>query len=181
MDDRRSTGFGPRLACSNIMQIGRLISAAVSLPWLAVCVVSCWTPASEATPETEDTANEGEAAGMALSESDGATSEQGAAEMMDDDAVDDSTGESLDAIGLLKIIRCKKADRGLPCMIQCAEAGISCAAKRPHPKDRNVEAGSLGQCRKEGLFGASSCWYYYPNGQLCVFLLWRSFWRIDND
>ncbi|XXY51890.1 hypothetical protein WME91_12175 [Sorangium sp. So ce269] len=158
------------------MQIGRLISAVVSLPWLAVCVVSCWMPASEATRETEDTANEREAAEMALSESDGATSEQGAAEMMDD-----STEESLDAIELLKIIRCKKADRGLPCMMQCAEAGISCAAKRPHPNDRNVEAGSLGQCRKEGLFGASSCWYYYPNGQLCVFLLWRSFCRIDND
>lgn len=55
--------------------------------------------------------------------------------MMDDEAVDDSTEGSLDAIGLLKIIRCKKADRGLPCMMQCAEAGISCAAKRPHPKE----------------------------------------------
>ncbi|XYI02948.1 hypothetical protein ACMHYB_25620 [Sorangium sp. So ce1128] len=163
------------------MQIGRLISAVASLPWLALCVVSCWMPASEAIPETESTANEPEAAEMALSDADGATSDQEAAEMMDDEAVDDSTEESLDAIGLLKIIRCKKADRGIPCMMQCAEAGISCTAKRPHPRDRNVEAGSLGQCRKEGLFGASSCWYYYPNGQLCVFSLWRPFCRIDND
>ncbi|WP_437931754.1 hypothetical protein WMF37_21690 [Sorangium sp. So ce291] len=163
------------------MQIGRLIFAVAFLSGLALCAASCWMPSSEATPETEGTASEPEAAEMALSEADGATSEQGASKMIDGEAVEESTEQSLDAIGLLKIIRCNKSDRGLPCMIQCAEAGISCAAKRPHPRDRNVEAGSLGQCRKEGLFGASSCWYYYPNGQLCVFLLWRSFCRIDND
>ncbi|XXX78593.1 hypothetical protein WMF30_07440 [Sorangium sp. So ce134] len=163
------------------MQIGRLISAVVFLPWIALCVASCWMPPSEAIPETEGAASEPETVEMALSDADGATSERESAEVMDGEAVEESTEESLDAIGLLKIIRCKKADRGIPCMEKCAEAGISCAAKRPHPRDRNVEAGSLGQCRKEGLFRASSCWYHYPNGQLCVFVLWRSFCRIDND
>lgn len=162
------------------MQIGRLISAVISLPWFALCVASCWMP-SEAIPETEGTANEPGAAEMALPEADGATSDPDAAETMDAEVMDDSVEESLDAIELLKIIRCKKADRGMPCMEQCAEAGISCAAKRPHPTDRNVADGVLGQCRRARVVRANSCWYHYPNGQLCVFVLWRSFCRIDND
>ncbi|WP_437761395.1 hypothetical protein WMF27_04975 [Sorangium sp. So ce281] len=122
--------------------------------------------------------DEPEAAVMARSE-EGVTSVPDADEMMDGEAMDESMEESVDAIGSLKIIRCKKADRGIPCMKQCANAGISCAAKRPHPEDHDVGYGELGQCRTLGAVG--SCWYHYPNGQLCVFVPWRSFCRIDND
>ncbi|WP_437717152.1 hypothetical protein WMF45_12495 [Sorangium sp. So ce448] len=161
------------------MQIGLVISAVVSLSSLALCVASCWMPPSEATSETEGTKSEPGATEMVLSELEGAARDPEAAEMMDGEAVDDSMEESPDAIEPLKIIRCKKADRGIPCMMQCAEAGISCAAKRPHPSDRNVGDGELGQCRSASV--VNSCWYHYPNGQLCVFVLWRSFCRIDND
>lgn len=162
---------------SNIMLHGRLIFAVASLPWFALCVASFWMP-SEAILETKGTANESEAADMALSE-EGATSDPEAAETMDGEVVDESIEESLDAIGGIKIIRCKKSDRGIPCMMKCADEGISCAAKRPHPTDRNVGDGELGQCRRRSV--VNSCWYHYPNGQLCVFVLWRSFCRVDND
>jgi hypothetical protein len=136
-------------------------------------------PPSEAIPENECTANEPEAAKMGLREAEGAPDDPEVAETMDGGAVHETMEESLDAIAVAKVIRCKKADRGMECMTQCADAGISCAAKRPHPRDRNVGYGELGQCRKVGV--VSSCWYHYSNGELCVFLLWRSFCRIDND
>ncbi|WP_441288745.1 hypothetical protein ACSRUE_43670 [Sorangium sp. KYC3313] len=136
------------------------------------------TLANEQGIGPEAARDEPEAAVMARSE-EGVTSVPDADEMMDGEAMDESMKESVDAIGSLKIIRCKKADRGIPCMKQCANAGISCAAKRPHPEDHDVGYGELGQCRTLGAVG--SCWYHYPNGQLCVFVPWRSFCRIDND
>ncbi|WP_157906493.1 MULTISPECIES: hypothetical protein [Sorangium] len=161
------------------MQIGLVISSVVSLSWLALCVASCWMPPSEATSETEGTKTEPGAAEMVLSEQEGAARVPNATEMMDGEAVDESMDESPDAIGGIKIIRCEKADRGIPCMMRCANEGISSAAKRPHPTDRNVGDGELGQCRRRSV--VNSCWYHYPNGQLCVFVLWRSFCRIDNE
>lgn len=56
---------------------------------------------SEAILETKGTANESEAADMALSE-EGATSDPEAAETMDGEVVDESIEESLDAIGVSK-------------------------------------------------------------------------------
>ncbi|MGK3960414.1 hypothetical protein WMF38_46095 [Sorangium sp. So ce118] len=74
-----------------------------------------------------------------------------------------------DAIGSFKIIRCKRREHGAECMMKCADAGVSCQGGRKHPYKDDVKTGLLMQCRAIGL--ASSCWYYYENGDMCVFVV----------
>ncbi|WP_438038101.1 hypothetical protein [Sorangium sp. So ce128] len=73
-----------------------------------------------------------------------------------------------EAIGTAKIIRCKRHEHGADCMTKCADAGISCPAGRKHPYKDNVKTGLLWQCRSLGL--VSTCFYYYENGDSCIFL-----------
>ena len=55
----------------------------------------------------------------------------------------------------------------LDCMVKCAEAGVSCAARRPHPYKPEAGLGDLYMCKN----GAPTnvCSYYYSNGDECVF------------
>ncbi|WP_159397522.1 hypothetical protein [Sorangium cellulosum] len=86
---------------------------------------------------------------------------------IDDEAENVSTAEP-EAIGSFKIIRCKRREHGAECMMKCADAGISCQGGRKHPYKDDVKTGLLMQCRALGL--VSSCWYYYENGDICVFI-----------
>jgi hypothetical protein len=86
---------------------------------------------------------------------------------LEDEAENGPTTEP-EAIGSFKIIRCKRHEHGTDCMMKCADAGISCPAGRKHPYKSNVKTELLMQCRALGL--ASSCWYYYENGDMCVFV-----------
>ncbi|WP_437339148.1 hypothetical protein [Sorangium sp. So ce394] len=87
---------------------------------------------------------------------------------LDDETENGPTAET-DAIGSFKIIHCKRREYGADCMMKCADAGVSCPAGRRHPYKNNVKTGLLMQCRALGL--ASSCWYYYENGDICVFIV----------
>lgn len=131
------------------MRIMRTVAALVSLPGSMLYIASCVTPSSDAISETEVIM---EATGM------------GAAEMGASRSVD----ESVEALDPLRIVRCRKTERGMRCMILCADAGISCAARLDHPYKPDVGAGDLGQCRRVAMI--TSCWYYYPNGDVCQFL-----------
>ncbi|WP_437754029.1 hypothetical protein [Sorangium sp. So ce1389] len=86
-----------------------------------------------------------------------------------DDETENGPTTETDAIGSFKIIRCKRREHGAECMMKCADAGISCQGGRKHPYKSNVKAGLLMQCRALGL--ASSCWYYYEDGDMCVFVI----------
>ncbi|MGK3960691.1 hypothetical protein WMF38_47545 [Sorangium sp. So ce118] len=86
---------------------------------------------------------------------------------LDDEAENGPTTEP-EAIGTAKVIRCKRHEHGADCMTRCTDAGISCPAGRKHPYKGDVKTGLLWQCRSLGL--ASSCWYYYENGDSCIFL-----------
>ncbi|WP_437713333.1 hypothetical protein WMF45_46540 [Sorangium sp. So ce448] len=87
---------------------------------------------------------------------------------LDDETEDVSTTEP-EAIGSFKIVHCKRYEHGADCMMKCADAGISCQAGRKHPYKSNVKTGLLMQCR--GLGVATSCWYYYENEDICVFVV----------
>ncbi|WP_437969162.1 hypothetical protein WMF04_07665 [Sorangium sp. So ce260] len=89
---------------------------------------------------------------------------------LDDETENDPTAET-DAIGSLKIIRCKRHEHGAECMTKCADAGISCPGGRKHPYKDDVKTGLLWQCRGLGL--VTSCWYYYKNGDSCTFFFGR--------
>ncbi|WP_437809613.1 hypothetical protein [Sorangium sp. So ce1078] len=96
------------------------------------------------------------------------TSDPEADNLVFDDETENSTTTEPEAIGSLKIIRCKGHEHGSDCMMKCADAGISCPAGRKHPYKSNAKTGLLWQCRSLGLL--SSCWYYYENGDSCTFV-----------
>lgn len=80
----------------------------------------------------------------------------------------ESLGEAQEPARPLTIIRCKSGEHGIPCMVRCAEAGLSCASGLTHPKKADGGDGELFECREA--FGGQSCWYYYESsGDICVF------------
>jgi hypothetical protein len=88
-------------------------------------------------------------------------------ERTEDAQVDGSVGEAAEDVRLFTIVRCTEEQRGADCKEICANAGISCPPWRLHPKKEDGGKGDLGECRSVAL--ARSCWYYYPNGDVCVF------------
>lgn len=145
----------PRYAvCVQIpMRTIQTFLAMLSLSGVALCVASCATPATEPRSETEDTAQ---------------TSEPEPDHATPDDEEPKSDSETAESSGALKVIRCKKSERGEECMERCAEQGVPCAAGRRHPYMRNVGLGLLGQCRSA--VRVNCCWYYYKNGHVCRFI-----------
>lgn len=132
------------------MRMVPMAAALTLLHGVAVCSASCVMHPSETLSEARlDTP---EAYNMTL-----------------DDPTESGLTTEMDAVGSFKIIRCKRHEHGAECMMKCADAGISCQAGRKHPYKNDVKTGLLMQCRALGL--ASSCWYYYKNGDICVFLV----------
>lgn len=131
------------------MRMVPAVAAIVSLHGVALCVASCLTLPSETLSETEID-----------------TPEAGDIELGDE--TENGPTNEMEAIGTAKVIRCKRREHGADCMMRCADAGISCPAGRKHPYKSDVKTGLLWQCRSLGL--ASSCWYYYENGDICIFL-----------
>lgn len=154
MAPSHSADVGLLLAsAAGTMRIAPTVAAIVSLHGVALCAASCVMHPSETFSEAEI---------------DMPTSAPEAGNMtLDGGAAGGSTTET-EAIGTAKTIRCKRHEHGADCMMRCADAGISCPAGRKHPYKDNVKTGLLWQCRSLGL--ASSCWYYYKNGDMCVFL-----------
>ncbi|WP_438041081.1 hypothetical protein [Sorangium sp. So ce128] len=102
-------------------------------------------------------------------ETDTPTSEPEADNLTLDDETEDVSTTEPEAIGSFKIIHCKRYEHGADCMMKCDDAGISCQAGRKHPYKSNVKTGLLMQCR--GLGVVTSCWYYYENEDICVFVV----------
>ena len=65
---------------------------------------------------------------------------------------------------------CTGAQTGIDCMMKCAEAGISCAAARPHPYKGGGGLGKLYACNS--LVIGSMCSYAFDNGDSCHFAPW---------
>jgi hypothetical protein len=70
-------------------------------------------------------------------------------------------------IGITEIT-CPPPERGVECMARCAQHGINCAGARPHPFKSGSGLGLLGKGQSV-LDVTSNCWYYYPNGDMCMF------------
>jgi hypothetical protein len=136
------------------MRIAPTVAALVSLHGVALCVASCVMHPSETFSETEI---------------EPPTSAPEAGNMTLEDEVENGPTTEPEAIGSFKIIRCKRREHGVECMMKCADAGISCPAGRKHPYKSDVKTGLLMQCRGLGL--VSGCWYYYENGDICRFVL----------
>lgn len=75
-----------------------------------------------------------------------------------------------DPIDVTARIVCKRP--GIDCMMVCANAGTSCAGRRPHPKSPGVGSGDLYACRTSAPL---SCDYRYANGDRCYFYQAPSF------
>jgi hypothetical protein len=69
---------------------------------------------------------------------------------------------------LSTLINCRGMDY-MTCMFKCAEAGVSCAARYPHPYKSDAGIGDLYAC-KTGT-PTSVCSYYYTNGDECAIIL----------
>ncbi|MGK3983033.1 hypothetical protein WME99_08335 [Sorangium sp. So ce136] len=131
-----------------------MVAVIASLHGVALCVASCVMHPSENVGETEV---------------DTPTSDPETDNLMLDDETENGSTTEPEAIGSFKIIRCKRREHGAECMMKCADAGISCQGGRKHPYKDDVKTGLLMECRALGL--ASSCWYYYENGDICRFVL----------
>lgn len=155
MAPSHSTDMGLLLASvTGAMRIVPTVAALVSLHGVAPCVVSCIMHPSETFSETEI---------------EPPTSAPEAGDMTLDDETDNGPTTEPEAVGSFKIVHCKRREHGADCMMKCADAGISCPAGRKHPYKSNVKTGLLMECR--GLGVATSCWHYYKNGDICVFLV----------
>lgn len=53
-------------------------------------------------------------------------------------------------------------------MEKCAERGLTCAGGRRHPFKSGAGLGLLGECHG-ALRVTLSCWYYYQNGDMCIY------------
>jgi hypothetical protein len=96
--------------------------------------------------------------------------ETDAVEATEDTQLQERVGEAAEGVDFFKTIRCTEDQRGADCKEICSKGGIACPAWRLHPEKDDGGRGDLGE-RRAVLLGRS-CWYYYPNGDKCVFTSW---------
>jgi hypothetical protein len=100
------------------------------------------------------------AAGMALG-----CGETAETDVMPESEPTDDIGEASDEFTW--VVKCK--ERGIQCMMECANEGVSCASVYPHPHRRDPDPGDLVGCVK----APKSCVYDYGGGERCWVITYK--------